>query len=121
MVAGVAAGGLVALGGGIHLDLWRDGYRFIPSIGPLFLANAAASAVVAVALAATRRPVVLLAGAAFTLASLVALVVSRTVGLLGFSETWTDASVQVLAAELAALAAIAATAVAARRRQPSPV
>ena len=99
---------LVAVGGAIHYDLWTGGYRGIPSIGPLFLLNAGASALVAAALVATGRRLVLLAAALLSVASLTALVASRTVGLLGFFETWTDMSVQVVAAEVGALAAVGA-------------
>lgn len=110
------AAAMVLAGGLIHYDLWTGGYRAIPSIGPLFVVNMVASALVAAALLATGRPAVLLAGAAVSLGSLAALVASRTVGLLGFSETWTDQSFQVLAAELAAVAALGMMATVRSRR-----
>lgn len=109
---------MIAVGGAVHYDLWADGYRGIPSIGPLFLVNVGASALVAAALIATGRPLVLLAGAAVSVGSLVALVASRTVGFLGFLETWTDPSMQVVAAEVGALAALAACALARSREAP---
>jgi len=101
------AAGFVFAGGLIHYSLWSDGYRFIPSIGPLFLANLVVSVLVAVALLASGRPAVLAAGAALSLGSLGALVASRTVGLLGFTESWTEQSFQVVAAEAAAVVALA--------------
>ena len=43
----IVAAALVLAGGVVHLKLWSDGYRDIPDVGPAFLANAIASAVVA--------------------------------------------------------------------------
>ena len=108
------AGGLIVVGGALHYDLWSGGYRGIPSVGPLFLVNVAASALVAAALVVSGRAPVLVAGALLSVASLAALVASRTVGLLGFVEGWTDASLEVLAAEVGAVVALAACAVARR-------
>ena len=112
------AAGLVLAGGLIHYDLWSGGYRFIPSIGPLFLANLVASVLVALALLITGRPAILAAGVALTLGSLGALVASRTVGLLGFTESWTDQSFQVVAAEAAAVVALAMVAALKTRNRP---
>lgn len=111
--------GMIVVGGAVHYDLWSGGYRGIPSIGPLFLLNVGASALVAGLLLLTGRGIVLIAGSLFSMASLAALVASRTVGLLGFVEGWTDASIQVLAAEVGALVALAASA--ATRRRAAPV
>ena len=75
----------------IHLLLWSDGYRDILWIGPLFLLNAIGAAVLAVAvLAAPGRwlPLVCAAGALLELGTLGGLVLSTTVGFLGFVETW---------------------------------
>lgn len=101
------AAGLVLAGGLIHYDLWMDGYRSIPSIGPLFMTNLVASVLVAVALLVSGRPAVVAAGAALSIGSLGALVASRTVGFLGFTESWTDQSVQIIAAEIGAMVTLA--------------
>lgn len=111
------AAALVAIGGLIHLQLWSGGYRGIPVIGPWFVANAVASAVIAIALVAAARRPVALAGVVLSLASLAALVLSRTIGLFGFLETtWTDQAVAAVAAEVGAFVALA---VALARRPPS--
>jgi hypothetical protein len=96
------------VGGGIvHLNLWMDGYRSIPRIGPLFLANFVGSIALAGAVIVSRRANVNLAGIAFATGSLVALVLSRTVGLLGFTEmVWTPDAVRTLASELGAIATL---------------
>ena len=107
-IARVAAATFVLAGGYIHFDLWRDGYRAIEYIGPLFVANVVVSAllVVALLLRADRR--VALAGVAFSVGSLVSLVLSRTTGLLGFTERgWSDMAMQATTAELGAIVAIA--------------
>lgn len=99
---------LTLAGGLVHLQLWNDGYRFIDTIGVLFLVNAALSVVVAAALVARPSAPVAAGAAAFNVGSLAALVLSRTVGVFGFTEpVWTNEAWQVLGAELGALAALA--------------
>jgi hypothetical protein len=75
----------------IHLMLWSDGYRDILWIGPLFLLDAIGGAVLALAvLGAPARwlPLVCAAGALLELGTLGGLLLSTTVGFLGFVETW---------------------------------
>ena len=74
----------------VHLILWWfDGYRDIDVIGPAFLLNGAAGAVIAVLLLRWRHwvPAFLVAG--FGASTLGAFVTSATVGLFGVHETWT--------------------------------
>ena len=105
-VVRILAAVLILAGAAVHLDLWRGGYKGIPSIGPLFLANVIASAVVAAALVVRGGRIVLLAGSVLAFGSLVALVLSRTVGLLGFMEgVWTVEAMRTVAAEVGALVA----------------
>jgi hypothetical protein len=118
-IARVAAATFVLAGGALHLDLWRDGYRAIEYIGPLFIANAVVSALLVLALLVRPGALVALAGVAFSLGSLVALVLSRTTGLLGFTERgWSEMAVQVTTAEVGAVVAIALLMVA--QRPPAP-
>jgi hypothetical protein len=74
----------------IHLDLWLDGYRAIPWIGPLFLADVVLAGLLALAVLLTPTRwlawVALLAGL-LELGTLGALVLSLTVGLFGFVES----------------------------------
>jgi hypothetical protein len=75
----------------IHLLLWSDGYRDIVWIGPLFLLNAIGAAVLAVAVLAVPArwlPLACAAGALLELGTLGGLLLSTTVGFLGFFETW---------------------------------
>src|SRR5579863_4270076 len=55
--------GLLAWIGGVHLHLWLEGYRQIPTDGPLFLIDAVAGFALAATLLAWPRPLAgLLAG-----------------------------------------------------------
>ena len=78
---------LLAWIGYIHLHLWLEGYRHIPTNGPLFLLDAIAGFALAVVLLAWPRPLVGLLAAGYTAATLVALIISLSVGLFGFQES----------------------------------
>lgn len=124
---GIAAAVFVSAGGLVHLQLWRSGYRGIPYVGPLFVADVAASAVLALLVAllvvvGRRRGAarlvraVAVAGIAFSLSSLAALVMSRTVGVLGFTEPeWTNQAIRATTAEIGAVVAFAVLLVASRQ------
>jgi hypothetical protein len=84
-LAGGAA--LVAASGLIHLFLWADGYRNVTTIGPLFLVQAITGCVLAVSLVAYPRVLAAGLGVAYLLASIAALILSATRGLLGFRDT----------------------------------
>ena len=95
---------LLIAGGLIHYDLWEAGYRHIPRIGPLFIANFVLSIAIAGALVVTGRATVALAGIVLAAGSLVGLVLSRTVGVLGFTETgWTPQAISTLGSEVGAI------------------
>ena len=73
----------------IHLTLWLDGFRDIPWIGPLFLANVVLGTLAAAAvLAAPQRllPWAALLGGLLAIGTLGGLVLSLTVGLFGYHE-----------------------------------
>jgi hypothetical protein len=78
---------LLAWIGYIHLHLWVEGYRQIPTDGPLFLLDAVAGFALAAGLLAWPRPLAGLAAAGYTAATLGALVLSLSVGLFGFRES----------------------------------
>ena len=116
-VARSIAAVLILAGGAVHLQLWRGGYRGIPRIGPWFMANVVISAVLAVALLVRNDARVALAGVVFSLASLGALVMSRTIGIFGFTErTWTSSVVRATGAEVGALLVL--TVILAMHRSP---
>jgi hypothetical protein len=87
----VVGAALVLATGWIHLHLWLEGYQDIRWIGPLFLANVVVALLGAVLLLlAPDRwvPGVALLTGLFEGASLASLLLSLTVGLMGFTEVW---------------------------------
>jgi hypothetical protein len=113
----VAGAGLLVWSGVIHLQLWSDGYRGISVIGPLFLIQGIASIVLAVALAAFRRLVLLAAGAVLAAATAAGLLLSAGIGLFGYTESlavpYAETSLVVEFTSAAVLAAAAAMVLAA--------
>ena len=110
---------LLLAGGIVHFNLWNNGYRHIPNIGPLFMANFVGSVALAAAVMTSRRASVAVVGITFAAGSLVALVLSRTVGVFGFTEAvWTTQATRTLASEVAAIVALGAALVMQRRAAP---
>jgi hypothetical protein len=116
--AGCAA--LLAWIGYIHLHLWLEGYRQIPTDGPLFLVDAIAAFVLAAVLLAFSRPLAGLVAAGYTAGTLGALVISLTVGLFGFRESITASYVveSIIIEAITVLALMTWTVLVARRIQP---
>ena len=77
----------LAVSGASHAYLYIHGYRHIPNIGTAFLFQASVSCAVAVLLIVGGPAWLRWAAAALAGGSLVAFALSRTVGLLGFTET----------------------------------
>ncbi|WP_026421298.1 hypothetical protein [Actinokineospora inagensis] len=105
-----AALGLVGAGV-IHADLYIHGYRVLSFVGPAFLLQAAASFALAVLLPFTSLVLLRLAAVGAAFGALVGFVLSRTVGLFGFSEHGLEPSPQALlsiVAEVAVLLFLAA-------------
>jgi hypothetical protein len=102
---GLASAG-VLLSAAVHLDLWDlQRFRFIPTIGPLFLLNVIAGLVLGVVVVSWRHWLPALAAAGFGAATVLAFWISVVHGLFGLKETATG-SAQVLA-EVAEYAAVA--------------
>lgn len=114
------AGGLL-LSAASHGYLYVHGYQHIPVVGRGFLALASASAALAV-LIALGGPLWLRAAALLTsLGALVAFVLSRTVGVLGFLERgWQPAPHAMLSIVAEALTA-ALCLIAVRKAKATPV
>ena len=83
----LACTALLAWIGYIHLHLWLEGYRHIPTNGPLFLLDAVAGFILAAVVLAWPRPLAGLLAAGYTVATLGALLISLGVGLFGFRES----------------------------------
>lgn len=103
----------VLAGGLVHLQLYFDGYRYLPdaNLGRSFIANGVASVVIAAALIVRRDAIVRLAGIGLALGTLGAFAMSRRGdGIFGLRETGLNPSPQALIALIAEVAAIAALA-----------
>ena len=87
LVFRIACAGLLVWVGAVHLHLWSEGYREIPTIGPLFLADAVGGFVLAALLLVWGRPLAGLLAAGFMVSTLAGLILSINVGLFGFQES----------------------------------
>jgi hypothetical protein len=83
----VGCAALLAWIGYVHLHLWLEGYRHIPTSGPLFLLDAVAAFASAAGLLAWPRPLMGLLAAGFTASTIGALFISLGIGLFGFRES----------------------------------
>ncbi len=82
-LAGAALVGSTAV---IHLHLWLAGYREVPRLGPLFLAQAIAGLALAPTLAVGRQLGLVIGGAIYMAASALGLILSATAGFLGIHD-----------------------------------
>jgi hypothetical protein len=118
----VVAAVAILVGGYEHLSLYRQDYRYIPVIGPLFLVNVLASAVVGVALLVRRDRILQLAGLAIAAVTLAFFALSRTSGgVFGFAESGLDPAPHAaitLVAEAVAVVALGTSLVLSVRRPP---
>jgi len=83
----LASVGLLGAVGWIHLHLWQEGYRYIPTIGALFLAAAITTFVVAAGLLVRPSRLIGLIGFGTVVGILAGLFLSVNVGLFGFKES----------------------------------
>jgi hypothetical protein len=121
------AGFLVWMGW-IHLHLWSNGYKHLPTIGPLFILNFAGAVVLAAAVLASPRRFLALpsaAGALMAAATLVSLAISINIGLFGFTDflnaPFVHLSIWVESAAFVVLGATAVGSVILPRRPRPPV
>jgi len=92
---------------GIHLQQYEGPLNAVPTIGPLFMLNAAGAGAIALVLAGSRGSVALLgslAGLGLTLGALVSLAITRAGTLFDYSEPTLRAAV--LASALVELALV---------------
>ena len=89
--AAFALGGALLLWSAfIHFHLWSetDGYRSIPTIGPLFLLQSITALVIGIGVVAIRRLWAAVVGMGFALTTIAGFLLSVAVGLFGFKDSW---------------------------------
>ncbi len=86
----VAGGLLLVWSAYVHFHLWgeTDGYRSIPTIGPLFLLQSIAGLVIGLGVIAVRRVWAAVISMGFALSTLAGFVISVAHGLFGFKDSW---------------------------------
>jgi hypothetical protein len=82
----VLGAAMIAASAVIHLHLWMIGYKHIHLIGPAFLFQSISGLTLALLMLAYRRLITVAAGAGFCAGSVVALLLSATVGFLGLHD-----------------------------------
>lgn len=107
------AGSLLVVGSAVlHFDLWwHHGYRNIPTIGPLFLAQAVVGVLLALWTSVSRKLLLLLAEAGFALSTAGGLIISVNFSLFNWQETMSGPSWLSLAFEFAAAAVLLSSSV----------
>jgi len=104
MTMRVLAAVAVLVSAAVHLYLWIDGMRSLDVVGPAFLFNAIAGAVIAVLLVMWRHWIPPFLALGFGVSTLGAFITAATVGLFGVHEHWTGWAVWTAAiAEVAAI------------------
>lgn len=121
MIVRFIAAAAVVVSAYVHLKLWSDGMRHVHVIGPLFLVNVVAGAVIAVLLVTWHHWLAPLLALGFGASTLGGFVIAATWGLFGDHEKWQGPYVWCAAAsELVAIAA-GAYGVLQERRTSAPV
>ncbi|HEX8935218.1 MAG TPA: hypothetical protein VF788_13725 [Pseudonocardiaceae bacterium] len=120
LLARVGAASCLAASGLIHAQLYLNGYRTIPGIGPAFLLQASGSLAVALLLVLSSAALLRLAAAALAAGALMGFIASRTIGVLGFVEYGLQPAPQALISVLVEIAALGLLAVSLRDRTTRP-
>lgn len=115
----IGGSGLLAATAAIHLDLYLTGYRSIPTIGGLFLAQVISAFLLAGVVLVTGSRLAAAAAAGFALFTLGGYLIALWVGMFGFREVRTTAGVAAGVVEVAAFFLLSLFAVA-PDRPPAP-
>jgi hypothetical protein len=86
----VVGGALLIWSAFIHFHLWSetDGYRSIPTIGPLFLLQSITALIIGIGVVAIRRLWAAVIGIGLALTTIAGFLLSVAVGLFGFKDSW---------------------------------
>ena len=112
---------LVLAAGALHLYLYFDYFHRVHVVGPLFLLNAAAAAIIGLFLFLSSHPVAAAAGVLYAAGTLAAFLVSVYHSLFGYVERLTGAWQEAAAGlEIAAIVLLLPLAVGLRQRSRQP-
>ena len=86
----VIGGALLIWSAFIHFHLWSetDGYRSIPTIGPLFLLQSITALIIGIGVVTIRRLWAGVIGIGFAMTTIAGFLLSVAVGLFGFKDSW---------------------------------
>jgi hypothetical protein len=112
--------GLILVNGGVHLYLWDHGYRQIRVIGPLFLLNAVAALLIAIALLWRPEGFTALLGLALSVGTFTSFMLAVTIGLFNFTAGWDPKAVLAALAEIGAIVVLGSWWVVTRRKRGAP-
>jgi hypothetical protein len=102
---------LLIASGAIHVHLWDIAYRHVKTLDVLFLVQAGAAAVAAIALLVSRHVLVAVGAALLMAGTIVGFVLARSVGIFGFHLTFSSGlAYTVLIIEAVAVVMLAVTA-----------
>jgi hypothetical protein len=104
----IGGGILVVWSSYIHFYLWQKlGYRDIPTIGPLFLAQAIAGLLIGILVIVVCRVWVAVIGVGFAVSTMAGFFLSIEFGLFGFKDSWSAPFAhQAFAIEIATIIAL---------------
>lgn len=91
LAARLAGALLVLAAGAVHLWLYFDFFHRVHIVGVLFIVNFAAATAIGLVLLVSRNPLVVLAGVAYSVATLGAFFISVYHGLFGYVESLSGA------------------------------
>jgi hypothetical protein len=104
----------------VHLYLWDHTYRQIRVIGPLFVVNAVAALLIAVALLWKPEGITALLGLALSAGTFGVFMLTVTVGLFGFTTGWDPKAVVAAVAEIGAILVLGSWWMVTRRTRGAP-
>lgn len=110
----------LAISGYVHAELYVHGYRVIRWVGPAFLLQASGSFTVAALLLLSGPVILRLAAAALAAGALIGFTLSRTIGILGFTERGLQPAPEALISIIAETITLGMLILTLLRRTPRP-
>jgi hypothetical protein len=104
-----------------HLHLWDIAYRHVDTLGPLFILQGIAAIIIAIALVAWPRGIVVIAGLALSIGTILGFIKALNGGIFGFTlPVATNQAKLALGAEIGAIITLAVAGWLMWARRPAP-